>query len=109
MSLAAFAEAIRNPDNPQDPINCPPSGGADLCSKETSCNDRIRINYGQTEKGHYIWYLNDYDPTTFRRESLSLPTPLGRAKRAALDRTYICLDPERSRLGENSTRSRNRV
>lgn len=62
MSLAAFAEAIRNPDNPQDPINCPPSGGADLCSKETSCNDRIRINYGQTEKGHYIWYLNDYDP-----------------------------------------------
>ena len=103
VSLAAFAAAIRNPDNPQDPINCPPSGGADKCSKETSvsgfcgsfrdfngapgyanssffqCNNRIRINYGQTEKGHYIWYLcvhipslacsqahwprrNDYDP-----------------------------------------------
>ena len=36
VSLAAFAAAIRNPDNPQDPINCPPSGGADKCSKETS-------------------------------------------------------------------------
>ncbi|KAL1696491.1 hypothetical protein GGG16DRAFT_107950 [Schizophyllum commune] len=62
LSLAAFAAAIRNPDNPQDPINCPPDGGADACSKETKCNNRIRINYGQTEKGHYIWYLNDYDP-----------------------------------------------
>ena len=35
LSLAAFAAAIRNPDNPQDPINCPPDGGADACSKET--------------------------------------------------------------------------
>ena len=35
VSLAAFAAAIRNPNNPADPINCPPSGGADLCSKET--------------------------------------------------------------------------
>lgn len=73
MSLAAFAAAIRNPDNPQDPINCPPSGGADLCSKETSCGDRIRINYGQTEQGHYIWYINDYDPNNLP-EGISITT-----------------------------------
>ncbi|KAL1749173.1 hypothetical protein HDZ31DRAFT_59463 [Schizophyllum fasciatum] len=64
LSLAAFAAAIRNPDNPADPINCPPSGGADKCSKETRCNNRLRINYGSPQKGHYIWYLSGYDPNT---------------------------------------------
>ncbi|KAL1676357.1 hypothetical protein EV122DRAFT_292012 [Schizophyllum commune] len=62
LSLAGFAAAIRNPNNPADPINCPPSGGADKCSKETTCNNRIRINYGSQQQGHYIWYLNNYDP-----------------------------------------------
>ncbi|KAI5829297.1 hypothetical protein K523DRAFT_242553 [Schizophyllum commune Tattone D] len=62
LSLAGLAAAIRNPNNPADPINCPPSGGADKCSKETKCDNRIRFNYGSRQQGHYIWYLYNYDP-----------------------------------------------
>ncbi|KAJ8091499.1 hypothetical protein PM082_024417 [Marasmius tenuissimus] len=36
-----------------------PSGGtADKCTLEEPCN-RIRINYGQKENGHYIWFNFD--------------------------------------------------
>ena len=41
LSLAGFAAAIRNPNNPADPINCPPSGGADKCSKETKVSPKL--------------------------------------------------------------------
>ncbi|KAL1749217.1 hypothetical protein HDZ31DRAFT_59511 [Schizophyllum fasciatum] len=51
---------IEDPTNPQNLVNCPPSGGADACHHETRCG-RVRINYGQKEggeDGHYIWYNN---------------------------------------------------
>ena len=41
LSLAGLAAAIRNPNNPADPINCPPSGGADKCSKETKVSPKL--------------------------------------------------------------------
>lgn len=85
VALAASASAatveldrrISDPGNPADLINCPPKGGADLCTLEVpvrplaasqpedfllsslltpaqQCN-RIRINYGSQQQGHYIW------------------------------------------------------
>ncbi|KAL1749174.1 hypothetical protein HDZ31DRAFT_59464 [Schizophyllum fasciatum] len=44
-----------DPTNPQNLINCPPNGLADNCHLETSCK-RIRLNYGYSFNGHYIWY-----------------------------------------------------
>ena len=62
---------VTDPTNPQNLINCPPGGGADGCHLETKVGgsngmpgvdadckkcDRIRINYGYSFNGHYIWY-----------------------------------------------------
>ncbi|KAJ4463375.1 hypothetical protein C8J55DRAFT_545075 [Lentinula edodes] len=65
--VAAFADStsslepsITDPGNPANLINCPPKGGADACNLEKPCS-RIRVNYGRTEGGHYIWY--NYDIT----------------------------------------------
>ncbi|KAL1738078.1 hypothetical protein HDZ31DRAFT_70421 [Schizophyllum fasciatum] len=60
--IAGDDDWIENPDNPADLVNCPPNGGADACSKETSCGDRIRLNYGWQVKDHYVWYISNYDP-----------------------------------------------
>ncbi|KAL1726676.1 hypothetical protein EV714DRAFT_276295 [Schizophyllum commune] len=51
---------VTDPTNPQNLINCPPGGGADGCHLETKC-DRIRINYGYSFNGHYIWYNYNTD------------------------------------------------
>ncbi|KAI5898904.1 uncharacterized protein SCHCODRAFT_02685035 [Schizophyllum commune H4-8] len=51
---------VTDPTNPQNLINCPPGGGADGCHLETTC-DRIRINYGYSFNGHYIWYNYNTD------------------------------------------------
>ncbi|KAL1694898.1 hypothetical protein GGG16DRAFT_122232 [Schizophyllum commune] len=48
---------VTDPTNPQNLINCPPGGGADGCHLETKC-DRIRINYGYSFNGHYIWWCS---------------------------------------------------
>ncbi|KAJ3820678.1 hypothetical protein EV361DRAFT_801625 [Lentinula raphanica] len=72
VSLAAFFVAasaastsnlerrITDPGNPANLDNCPPNGGADACNLEQPCS-RIRLNYGSTQGGHYIWY--NYDIT----------------------------------------------
>ncbi|TRM61127.1 hypothetical protein BD626DRAFT_571157 [Schizophyllum amplum] len=74
MSLAAFAAAIRNPDNPQDPSTARPlAAQTSARRRRRCCGDRIRINYGQTEQGHYIWYINDYDPNNLP-EGISITT-----------------------------------
>ncbi|KAK1227592.1 hypothetical protein PQX77_009410 [Marasmius sp. AFHP31] len=44
--------------SPGSLLNCPPGGTADKCTLEEPCN-RIRINYGQKENGHYIWFNFD--------------------------------------------------
>ncbi|KAF8824873.1 hypothetical protein HHX47_DHR7000134 [Lentinula edodes] len=61
--VAAFADStsslepsITDPGNPANLINCPPKGGADACNLEKPCS-RIRVNYGRTEGGHYIWFV----------------------------------------------------
>ncbi|KAL0563885.1 hypothetical protein V5O48_018176 [Marasmius crinis-equi] len=51
---------ITDPGNPANLINCPPGGGADACNLEVPCS-RIRVNYGSTQGGHFIWY--NYDIT----------------------------------------------
>ncbi|KAF5331503.1 hypothetical protein D9758_018259 [Tetrapyrgos nigripes] len=65
LAVSAFAASTSNlerritdPGNPANLINCPPGGGADACNLEKPCN-RIRVNYGSTQKGHFIWYNND--------------------------------------------------
>ncbi|KAK1227589.1 hypothetical protein PQX77_009407 [Marasmius sp. AFHP31] len=40
---------------PNDLLNCPGSRIADACNLEKPCN-RIRVNYGNPVKGHYVWY-----------------------------------------------------
>ncbi|KAL0061651.1 hypothetical protein AAF712_011512 [Marasmius tenuissimus] len=44
--------------SPGSLLNCPPGGTADKCTLEEPCK-RIRINYGQQENGHYIWFNYD--------------------------------------------------
>ncbi|KAF9255936.1 hypothetical protein L218DRAFT_1007971 [Marasmius fiardii PR-910] len=51
-------KSIADPLNPANFINCPPHGGADACNLEQPCN-RIRINYGSRQGGHFIWYNSD--------------------------------------------------
>ena len=66
----AEKRGVTDPTNPQNLINCPPNGGADGCHLETKVSanrraarinadaaqcDRIRINYGYSFNGHYIW------------------------------------------------------
>ncbi|KAF9261609.1 hypothetical protein L218DRAFT_869861 [Marasmius fiardii PR-910] len=52
------SHSIADPPNPANFIDCPPHGGADACNLEQSCNC-IRINYGNPQGGHYIWYNSD--------------------------------------------------
>ncbi|KIK57323.1 hypothetical protein GYMLUDRAFT_172776 [Collybiopsis luxurians FD-317 M1] len=59
-STSNLERRITDPGNPANLINCPPGGGADACNLEKPCN-RIRVNYGSTQGGHYIWY--NYDTT----------------------------------------------
>ncbi|KAJ8090009.1 hypothetical protein PM082_018588 [Marasmius tenuissimus] len=54
-STVNLERRITDPGNPANLINCPPGGGADACNLEVPCN-RIRINYGSPQGGHYIWY-----------------------------------------------------
>ncbi|KAJ8089992.1 hypothetical protein PM082_018570 [Marasmius tenuissimus] len=54
-STVNLERRITDPGNPANLINCPPGGGADACNLEKPCN-RIRVNYGSTQGGHYIWY-----------------------------------------------------
>ncbi|EIM91017.1 uncharacterized protein STEHIDRAFT_152700 [Stereum hirsutum FP-91666 SS1] len=54
-SSETLERRITDPGNPANLINCPPHGGADHCNLEKPCN-RIRVNYGKPEGGHYIWY-----------------------------------------------------
>ncbi|KAL0563056.1 hypothetical protein V5O48_019022 [Marasmius crinis-equi] len=57
-STVNLERRITDPGNPANLINCPPGGGADACNLEVPCN-RIRINYGSTQGGHFIWYNSD--------------------------------------------------
>ncbi|KAK7435620.1 hypothetical protein VKT23_019574 [Stygiomarasmius scandens] len=57
-STSNLERRISDPGNPANLINCPPGGGADACNLEQPCS-RIRINYGSTQQGHFIWYNND--------------------------------------------------
>ncbi|KAL0570109.1 hypothetical protein V5O48_011847 [Marasmius crinis-equi] len=54
-STVNLERRITDPGNPANLINCPPGGGADACNLEKPCN-RIRVNYGSTQNGHFIWY-----------------------------------------------------
>ncbi|KAK1227488.1 hypothetical protein PQX77_009515 [Marasmius sp. AFHP31] len=68
IACATAAFAASTPDvqrrtpvgSPGSLLNCPPGGTADRCTLEEPCK-RIRINYGQKENGHYIWYNYDVD------------------------------------------------
>ncbi|KAK1216855.1 hypothetical protein PQX77_020501 [Marasmius sp. AFHP31] len=57
-STVNLERRITDPGNPANLINCPPGGGADACNLEKPCN-RIRVNYGSPQGGHYIWYNSD--------------------------------------------------
>ncbi|KAL0572533.1 hypothetical protein V5O48_009427 [Marasmius crinis-equi] len=57
-STVNLERRITDVGNPANLINCPPGGGADACNLEVPCN-RIRVNYGSTQKGHFIWYNSD--------------------------------------------------
>ncbi|KAJ8073295.1 hypothetical protein PM082_020168 [Marasmius tenuissimus] len=59
-STTNLERRITDQGNPANLINCPPGGGADACNLEQGCSpQRIRVNYGSTQNGHYIWYNYD--------------------------------------------------
>ncbi|KAL0061406.1 hypothetical protein AAF712_011750 [Marasmius tenuissimus] len=59
-TVTASADAIADPANPANLINCPPNGGAESCKLEVPCN-RVQITYASPQGGHTIWYNNACD------------------------------------------------
>ncbi|THU89130.1 hypothetical protein K435DRAFT_574085, partial [Dendrothele bispora CBS 962.96] len=59
-STSNLERRIADPGNPANLLNCPPGGGADASNLEQPCN-RIRINYGSQQGGHFIWYTTAID------------------------------------------------
>ncbi|KIK50151.1 hypothetical protein GYMLUDRAFT_253223 [Collybiopsis luxurians FD-317 M1] len=59
-STSNLERRITDPGDPANLINCPPHGGADVCTFEKPCS-RIRLNYGSQQQGHYIWYQYNVD------------------------------------------------